>query len=111
MFCRRVEFDAFDLVNEGLDLLGLDGRPLPGFSQVLIVVEDILVKLVLQIVFGKKVPTVEDMLGEDTEPDFNGVKPGTVFRGVDKTDAMLRITQVRLPALHILENAACAFLT
>jgi hypothetical protein len=76
-----VEFDAFDLVNEGLDLLGLDGRPLAGFSQVLMVVEDRLVKLVLQIVFGKKVPTVEDMLGEDAEPDFNGVEKGDSVSG------------------------------
>lgn len=77
----------------------------------LIVVEDIVLNLVLQIVYGKKVPPLEDVLSENAEPDFNGVEPGAVFGRIDEADTMLGITQVRLPARHVLKNAGFAFLT
>jgi hypothetical protein len=44
----------------------------------LVIVGDVALDLLCQILYGGKVPSVEDVLVEYTEPDFNRVQPATV---------------------------------
>lgn len=109
----RVEtsLDLSDLLKKSLDILGLDSGPLPDFSQVLVIVSNVAFYLLFQIGNGRKVPPLEDVLGEYTEPDFNGVEPATVFGCVNEADTMIVITEIGLSGLHALENAPFAFFT
>ena len=77
----------------------------------LVIVGDIALDLLLQILDGGKVPSVEDVLAEDAEPDFDRVEPATVLGRIDEADAMSRITQISLSGLHALEDAPFSFFT
>ena len=112
-FLTRLEsaLDAHNFVDECLDLFGLDNRPLPDLGQMLVIVSDVTLDFLGQIVDGEKVASGEDMLGEDTEPDFNRIEPATVLGRIDEADAMLGVTQIGLSGLHTLENARFAFFT
>ena len=102
---------SHNLVDKRLDILGLDGGPVPDLGQVLIVVGDVALDLLSQILQGGKVPSVEDMLAEDAEPDFDRIEPAIVLGRVDKTDAMSGITQISLSRFHALEYAPLVFFT
>lgn len=65
--------DTHNPVDESLDVLGLDNRPLPDPGQMLVIVGDIVLDLLCQILDGWKVPSAEDMPVKYAEPDFNGV--------------------------------------
>lgn len=92
-----------------MDILGLYGRPLPSFCQSFVVVEDVLFDLVFQVLYGNKVPSVEDMFVKDAEPDFNGVEPATMLGRIEEADAMPGIAEISLSGLHALEYARFAF--
>jgi len=48
---------------------------------------------------------------QDGEPNLNRIEPAGVFGRVDKTNAVLVITQIRLSGLHARENTALALYT
>jgi hypothetical protein len=103
-------FNLLHLVDELLNIPGLDDRPIPRFGEVLVIIGDVARELLLQVSDGREVPTFEDMRGEDTEPDLDGVQPTPMLGGIQKADTMLRITQVGLSAGHVLEDTSLAFL-
>lgn len=98
-----------NLVDEGLDLLGGDHGPLPSLGQVVVIVGNVALDLLFQVVDGGKVSSAEDVLVENTEPDFDRIEPATVLRGINKADAMFGIAEIGLSGLHALENAPLAF--
>lgn len=61
------------------------------------------------ILYGGKIPSVEEVYAEDAEPDVDRVEPTTVPGRGDKADALLWITHIRLPGLHALEHAPFSF--
>src|SRR5260370_3585174 len=98
-----------NLVDEGLDLLSGDDRPLPNLGQVVIIVGDVRVDLLFQVVDGGKVSPAEDVLVENAEPDFDRIEPATMLGCIDKTDTMFGIAEIGLAGWHALEDARFSF--
>ena len=98
-----------NLIDEGLDLLGGDHRPLPNPGQVVVIVGDVTVDLLFQVVDGGKVSPAEDVFVENAEPDFDRIEPATMLGCRDKADAMLGIAEISLSGWHALEDARFAF--
>lgn len=49
------------------------------------------------------------MLLQYTKPDFNRIKPGTMFWSIDKADPVCRIAKIPLPAFHGFKNTGFSF--
>lgn len=110
--CSTRREDALNepnLVDEDLDLLSGDDRPLPNLGQVVIVVGDVTVDLLFQVVDGGKVSPAQDVLVENAEPDFDRIEPATMLGCIDKTDTMFRIAEIGLSGWHALEDARFSF--
>lgn len=110
--CSTRREDALNepnLVDEGLDLLGGDDRPLPNLGQVVIIVGDVTVDLLFQVVDGGKVSPAEDVLVQNAEPDFDRIEPATMLGCIDKTDTMFGIAEIGLSSWHALEDARFSF--
>ncbi len=98
-----------NLVDEDLDLLGGDDRPLPNLGQVVIIVGDVTVDLLFQVVERGKVSPAENVLVENAEPDFDRIEPTTMLGCIDKADTMRGIAEIGLSGWHALEDARFSF--
>lgn len=96
---------SLHLIDEYVDILGRDGRPLPDLGQVLVLGGDVALDLLFHIVYGGKVPSSEDVLAQYAQPDVDRVEPAAVLGRGDDADTMFRITERRLSRLHALEYA------
>lgn len=83
--------------------------PSIGFRHGAIEVIDELEQTLFQCFDGRKVASLDDSADNDAEPDFDLIKPGTVFRNVDKPDASFGGRQKRFACFLRLQNSGFAF--
>ena len=53
-----------------------------------VIVGNVALDLLLQVLYGAKVPPVDDMLSEETKPDFNGIEPGAVLGRIHEAETV-----------------------